>query len=339
MSGEKNVDLPEETDLEWLAELDWQAHGPARNDHPSRHLFLAEAAELIGQSICGIWPGIPHFLTMAGLPAVGQISHPDDAFSSGTPIPEVHLREHGAMRRHAERLGVPISSERCITLEEWEAILVAGDPDWDVGQAARQAAVGIAQVFARMVVKQEADVFYRPVGGGKPVPVDDIDLWEIDNDLAIKRLAVCGLSLERPFDPDAPIDHFIFVSHNRLAQAIGLASRRTYVPLSSPEHHLQRDSDYLAVQVSEVSKFLNELMVPENYDWNNDRFKRAVMAEFGSRGMGRVFEDAKAAAVALNNNSYFGKPGRKKRPEHRADLGQNDGQPLDDQHNGTLSPS
>jgi len=324
MPGDGNVELPDTTGLDWLAELNWQAHGPSRDDHPSRHLFLAEAAELIGQSVCGIWPGIPHFLARAGLPPAGSICYPDDAFVGQVPIAAVHLRDEPAMRRHAKRLNVPIASEHGISREEWDCVFAAGEADWDDGQGARRAAAGIAQVFARMAVRQEACVFYRPVGGGVPSTIEDPDLWEIDADLAIRRLAACGLSLERPYDADAPIDHFVFVGHDKLAHAIGLAAKRTYVPVSSPGMRLPRDADYLAVQVSEVAKFLDQLMVPANYDWNNDRFKRAVEAEFGSRGTGRVFEAAKALAVSQEKNRYFGEPGRRRRPEAMAAYGEDD---------------
>lgn len=305
----------DDDDLVWIADLDWKAHGPARDGYVSRHMFLAEAAEILGRRVCGIWPGPPHFLRMAEYPPPDGIVEADDAFDArGEPKAHVHDEAREAMLAHASSLLVPLRDASSIERSEWATIEERALLHWDDGTGARRAAAGIARVFARLAFQKEIDVYARPFDGKGYVRLGP-EFWDIDDDQAIRRLAACALSLEGPRDPAAQPDHRIFVSHDRFNLAIERAARRWYVPVCALEMgELERDEDHLAVNVSEVANFLIGLMVPEHSDWNDARFQVAVQDEFGSRALGVVYQRAKARAVAHPSRAYFGKAGRRRIP-------------------------
>jgi len=305
----------DDEDLVWMADLDWKAHGPARVGYIARDMFLAEAAETLGRRICGVWPVAHYFLRMAEYPPTAEMVDVDEAFDSdGHPIEGVHAREHGVMLAHAVSLDVALRDADAIGRAEWASIVQRARQQWDDGTGARRAAAGIARAFARLAFEDEIDVFARPFDGAGYVRLGP-EFWEIDDEQAIRRLASCALSVDRPYDPSALPDHRIFVGHDRYARATDRAARRWYVPVCALEMgELLREEDHVSVRVSEVAHFLAGLMVPANSDWNDNRFKDAVQAEFGSRGKGVVYDRAKARAVAHPDREYFGKAGRRRIP-------------------------
>ncbi|MFV0622656.1 hypothetical protein ACBY01_01415 [Sphingomonas sp. ac-8] len=304
----------DDEDLFWMADLDWKAHGPAREGYIGRDMFLAEAAELLGKRICGIWPGLVHFLRMAEYPPPSDIVEADEAFGADEkPIPGIYDREHGVMLAHAVSLDVPLHDADDIDRAEWALIVDKARQQWDDGLGARRAAAGIARAFARLAFEEEIDVHARPFGDKGYVRLGP-EFWEVDDEQAIRRLAACALSIDRPYEPAAQPDHRIFVGHNRYARAIDRASRRWYVPVCALDEELKRDEDQTSVRVSEVAHFLAGLMVPANSDWNDERFKDAVQAEFGSGGLGVTYNRAKAKAVAHPDRRYFGTAGRRRIP-------------------------
>lgn len=321
--------LDSDVQNEWMAALDWSAHGPARDGNVSRHLFLAEAVELLARNVCGPWPLIPHFLAHAGNPTTLETVDEGDAFEGdgsseddGRPIQDVHERLGGTMRRLAERHGVAIASDDAMTRSEWATIHHEAAWTWSVGVGARRAVAGVAPLFARMAFDRRITVLARPVGGGTQyVDAGGPEWWEIGGGQAVRRLAACGLALDDPYAEEAPATHHLFVSHDGYQAALIETARRSYVNTINVDVRVRREVDYYAVQTSEVAKFLVALMVPANASMTNDDFMRAVEAEFGSRGLGRVFTKAKALAVAHEGCERFGKPGhRPGRPREPKDL-------------------
>lgn len=302
-------------DLFWMADLEWKAHGPAREGYISEHMFMAEAAEMLGRRICGVWPGPVHFLRMAEYPPPAAMTEADEAFdAAGNPIRDIHDREHDVMLAHALSLDVPLRDADVIERAEWASIVEKARQEWDDGTGARRAAAGIARAFARLAFEGEIDVHARPFHKKEYITLGP-EFWEVDDEQAIRRLAACALSIDRPYDPSAQPNHRIFVGHARYAHAIARAARRWYVPVCALEMgELPRDEDHNSVRISEVAHFLAGLMVPANSDWNDDRFKDAVQDKFGSGGLGVVYVRAKAKAVAHPDRRYFGTAGRRRIP-------------------------
>ena len=290
-------------EISWIARLDWHAHRPAGGGYLSNRLFFASVGEIAGSIICEPWPlSHDHLLRHASNDHPGRMLQADHAFESdGAPIHSIHAALAENVRHHAERMLVPIKSPDTITFDEWQAVFDAGEDAWDLGLGARRAAAGIGPFLAKLAFEGSIRCWGRAIGGGDE---DSIELgrkyWDIDPDLAIRRLASCGLDPKNPYDAAAEITHRIFVDDGGLQNAMVRGSRTTYVPTAHLElgpWAVRRQVDYHTVTRQAVVDFLISRMTDENLHWNHDRFKRAVQDEFGVRGLGRTYEQARRIAT------------------------------------------
>src|SRR5437660_834205 len=60
------VQLIDDGELEWMAELNWRQHGLLGQGYASEHKFIAEAIRLFAEQTVEPWPdGVDHFLARA----------------------------------------------------------------------------------------------------------------------------------------------------------------------------------------------------------------------------------------------------------------------------------
>ena len=299
--------------LDWMAELDWSRHGRIGPQHLSKHMFMATVADIVGKAVCAPWPDIPFFLERARNPSPGPMVTADRAFDAdGSPKAKVQDRLADLVRDHADSFDVPIASADRITYDEWRSVEASGAIAWSEGEGARRAAAGIAPLVAEMAAKGRITTWARPKGGGDDRATQiPADLWLVDPEIAIRRLASCGLNWDRPFDEEASVDRLIFVETAKLQNTIIEFARPNYVSIAFPEEGIRRDVDHYAVDVRAVATLLESLMPPERAHWRNLDFEAEVARQFTDRALGRVYERAKRVATSHPDRKMFSRPGPK----------------------------
>ncbi len=303
-----------DTDNDWMAGLDWSKYRRPAADHVSQNIMLAGVVEMLARQVCGPYPTeITFFLSKAANTPPGRVVAAEKAFSSdGTPIHSIHQRLDSLMRSHAEDLEVGIARPDAISQDEWERIFDAGEDPWNEGLGARRAIAGLAPIFARLAAEERVECHARPINGWpETTPINGRKWWDLDPEQAVRRIAACGLNLSKPYDPHAKPDHNIFISSGGLQTVILETAGKHYVATAFQEYGdwaVRRKVDYYAVQVAEVTSFLITMMNSGRCEaFRNEDFEKAVQAEFGSRGLGRCFERAKANAVADPTRERFAK--------------------------------
>jgi hypothetical protein len=298
----------------WMAGLDWSLYRRSRQGFLSQRLFLPRAIEMFGEQICAPWPQTDFLIGEAGNEHREPIVDSSEAFlEDGTPVHSLHAAFSPAVRREAERFALPIVSADAITQDEWESIYVEHSLANGLGMAARRAVAGLAPIIAKAAMEERIATWARPLGGGdaRSVPITP-DMWDLDYDTLIRRFAACGLSIDHPHDAQAPVNHLIFVDHAKLQNEIIHLARENYVPIAFSDERLWRRVDHYAVIVDEVAAFLVELMSRPDHVLNNEQLKGVVENRFGRSAGGRVFERAKAIAVAQPGLEKHAAPGRKR---------------------------
>ncbi|WP_343762968.1 hypothetical protein [Sphingomonas molluscorum] len=306
-------DIDIDIDSEWIADLDWSRHRIGERAYLGGKIILTSVVDMLVKHVCAPPPEGDSFLANAGNTPPGRIVDSEGAFNAdGTPIHSVHRRLDSLMRSHADDLEIGITSPDMITRDEWDAIIFEGQGYWSDGVGARYAANAVAPILARMAYDKQISCFARRINGSPdPEDISGPEWWDLLPDQAVRRIATSGLNLARPMDADAPIDHLIFVSRDGLQNALIEAARKNYVELGASElgpWGFRRSVDYYAVQRAEVAEFLIQLMDSGEWEYaTNSDFEAAVQAEFGTRGLGRCYERAKAIAVSDNKRSRFKK--------------------------------
>jgi hypothetical protein len=310
----KGEGLLEDIDNDWMAGLDWSKYRRPAADYVSDTIMLAGVVDMFARQVCGPYPtGIEFFLSKAGNTPPGSVVPAEDAFApDGTPFHSVHKRLDTIMRSHADDLEVPIARPDVIGRDEWARIHDTGMDRWNLGLGARRAVAGLAPIVTRLAAEERLECHARPIHGGpKTISINGREWWDLDPEQSVRRIASSGLNLSKPYDPYAEPDHIIFVSPTGLQKVILDSAREHYVATAFREHGewaVRRKVDYYAVQVAEVTAFLVTMMNSGNCEtFTNRDFEAEVSLEFGSRGLGRCFERAKAAAVADAARSRFAK--------------------------------
>ena len=307
--------------IAWMQDLDWSFYRRARFGVISRRIFLPRLVEMFAEQICAPWPGTDYFLGEAGNPFTPPIVDVDEAFMSSAPdfekipVHSHHARFDALVRKEADRFGLPILSADRIEYNEWDAItleqmLANGD-----GIGARRALHAVAPIIAEAAMTGKVVTWARPTGGGDDRAEQMTPgMWDLDEDALYRRFAACGLCFDRPHDPDADVDHFIFADAAGLQNTILQSARQNYAPIALDPHihRLRRRVDYYAVLVEEVEAFLVTTLEKASPAIGNDTLKDLVRAEFGESATGKIFERAKAAAVKHPGLEHFANPGRKK---------------------------
>lgn len=256
----------DDAELEWLADLDWRAHGPMGAKIISDNMPIARAASFLAEHAAGdTWPDqIPFFLSLAGNRPIGRWIGVEDAYGAdGRPTSLYHDRLQLALE-HARALDVPLAATDAVTAVEWDAISIAGARAWAEGDGARHTWSDLAPLLAKLAHDRRIETFSRPIGGSeKEWPVSRA-LWKIDPDVAIVRLAHCGYDPNRPFDKGARPTHSLFVGAIGLSNALIDAARDNYIAIAFPEHRLPRPVDELAPSSRLQIEFLRTLMRENN---------------------------------------------------------------------------
>ena len=303
-----------DTDNDWIAGLDWSKYRRPAADYVSDKIMLAGVIDMLARQVCGPYPsGIEFFLSKAGKTPPGPVVAADEAFAQdGTPVHSVHRRLDSLMRSHADDLEVGIARPDVISRDEWERIFDAGQDPWNEGLGARRAIAGLAPLFARLAAEERVQCHARPMNGGPTTTlINGREWWDLDPEQAVRRIAASGLNLSNPYDPHAAPDHNIFVSFEGLQAVILDAADKHYVATSFREHGdwaVRRKVDYYAVQIAEVTAMLVSMMDSGKCEtFTNKDWETAVQSKFGTRGLGRCFERAKASAVADPTRRRFAK--------------------------------
>lgn len=303
-----------DSENEWLATLDWSAYRRPHTDWVGDGVFLPGVVDMFASQVCAPYPsGIELFLGHAGNTPPGRMILAEEAFAhDGTPLHSVHQRLDALVRAHADDLEVAIARPDVITFAEWDAVVDAGQEPWTVGQGARRALAGIAPIIARLAAEKRISCHARHrKDSNKKVDITGPEWWDLDPQQAVRRIASGGINLAAPYDPDAETDHLIFVSRDGLQNAIAETQSKEYVAIAFLEYGkwaLRRRLDHYAVQVEEVADFLIGLMNSGRFESaTNEDFMHEVSKEFGSRGLARVYERAKAIAINDPERARFGK--------------------------------
>lgn len=326
-----------------LPSLDWSAHADPSRWPIAEHLYLAEAALIVGEAICEPWDG--RELQWGSLQDAPLIPYVDIAFVDDKPVANVHdtwgstVRSiisaaefaEGELRKDEAAWlashvadpvgGLPIPSlllrarngddaDDPITPLHWEIAFLEATERHHFLRAARTAMPPIARAVAELAFKGEIETFIRPIGGATGMLQLEAEMWGIDDPMP--RLASCSMNKDRPFDIEAEPTHLIFVEERSLRRAMpGLAKRVQIALISELEGGDWRLSvDIYETTITELTDELNRLMeLPACAHWTKLTFLDHAETMFGSRAGGVVFEHAWRDATAKHPS--FSKPGRR----------------------------
>lgn len=320
----------------------WAVYGDAMRWPVTQHLFLAEAARLVGAAICEPWDDA----VLLGMtrPDSPDIPSADDAFEDGVPIAEVHAAFGPAVRtvlspasfserhlRNDEKAwvrshvpdpegGSPLPAlllrarngdDRAdpISFAHWEFAALQSAEDNNLFDAACRATAAIAGLITRMAFEGAIQTFARRIGGDLEAVLLTKFHWAIDDPLS--RLASCAISLEHPFDAGATPTHLLFVAREGFAAALASYTPDHLIGLVGElEDGVRRKPDYYGATVTEVANRLQEKMGdPGCASWRSTRFKDDIQTKFGSAGGGVVFDRAwKIATKQFPQFSLGGRP-------------------------------
>lgn len=233
-----------------FASLDWSVH--ATREHwprSSEGAFIAAAIQRLGHlELCDWMEDEPRWANQQRLP---YLPPPEIAFNDDQPVEKVHHDFASIVRAYLS----PAEFEARHLARRIEAQLAAGDGlDVDlVGQIhaadlraycnedqddpitlAHWAGVWrewleinsqidgaesrlplVADQVINLAQSGRLKAFARAHGGGVLTSIDRV-LWEIDNDVCLRRLASCSINLEIPLALDAPPTHWIFIDKSDL---------------------------------------------------------------------------------------------------------------------------
>lgn len=295
----------EDRDLDWIARFDWRQHGKIASNTVSDKMPYAKAASLLAEYAAG--PDWPHeigfFLSKAGNRPVGDHVDADAAFAAdGKPTSLYHDHLPLALE-HARHLKVPLASRDAITRTEWEEIDQIGAQDWAEGEGARRMVSLLGPLLARLAHKNEAvRTFARPIGGGEDVRLAR-ELWLIDPDVAIARLASCGINLDKAFSAEAHPTHRLFVQPDPgLDAAFREAARDNYIPHAFVEVVFPRPIDETAPSKAILKAYLRSLM-NEHPDWSRQKFTEAVEDRYGIKFPERMHRDFRRAILSATDDT------------------------------------
>lgn len=296
---------------DWMAGFDWSRHQVRASTYISDSLLLSGFTEVFAKAICGFYPEDDSLLLGYGsTEPPGSVVTAKRAFTpDGRPIYSIHNRLAPIMRRHADNFNIGVAEPDLINPQEWNEILSSGLIPWNLANTSRHIVAEISPIIAQMAFDQKIILKARPLGGGFPVDFFSKDLWGIDRDVSIHRVITCGINYNNPFDRNAPIDHLLYVERKDMQTAILAEAKKDYIAAVGAEFGkfvFRRKIDYVAVQIEEVTTFLIDRMNDaECAFWTNRNFKDAVEDEFGTRGLGRCFEQAKRRATQDPSRKRF----------------------------------
>lgn len=305
--------------LTWMIDLDWRQHRAGRMDGRTDHGTIPETAIRLGEELCAPWLEEPGFLSFADV----ELLDPDlldehAAFDpAGMPVPAVHERSAGLIRRKAEELRVAVSDPRALTLEEWSDVHLAAWLQASLGAGARRAASGMAPILARLAADGEIETYTTRLGGGPATPLPAAIWRNISDEQAIRRFAACGLSLASPYDPAAAIDSLILIGEHDLDAAIRRAALTRYVPTIVEDVRVWRPVDDRPIKLGDAMWILRDIM-SNSPVMSNEALKRAFLEITGVELGKRRFEEAKRKLVAAHPSfNDFARGGPRQARERR----------------------
>lgn len=233
-----------------FASLDWSVHAaPEHWPRSSGGAFIASAIQRLGHLKLYDWTGDePRWANHQRRP---YLPPPEVAFKTDQPVGKVH-EDFGPLIRsyrspavfEAQQLarqieshlaageGLDLDLEGQIHAADLRAYLDEdqGDPitqahwtevwwEWLETDSELDGAESrlplVADQLIDLAQSGRLKTFARPRGGGDPLPVPAA-LWEIDNDVCLRRLACCSVNLEAPLSLEMPPTHWIFIDKSDL---------------------------------------------------------------------------------------------------------------------------
>lgn len=297
--------------LTWMIGLDWRQHRSGQLDDRTDLASIPEVAVRMGRELCAPWIEEPNFLTFAGVDRLDPALVDEYlAFDSeGRPIPSIHERSADLFRRKAEELGVPVGDPRSLTPDEWSDVHLTAWLQASMGDGARRAASGMAPLLARLAADGEIETYATKLGGGPAEPIPRTMWSNLSHDQAVRRLALCGLSIADPYEPAAPIDRMIFVDDRNLDEAIRRTALANYVPIINEDIRVWRPSDDRPIKLGDAMSVLHGIMTSGSVI-TNEALKARFLAITGRALSKGKFEEAKRRLLAAHSSlKSFGQGG------------------------------
>lgn len=293
--------LLDDNDLAWMANLDWSYYRGKSLGFVADHVPIAQAVRDLAEMAVEYWPDdIEDYLACAGKEPQGDWRPASLAFDENGRPTSVYHDGISLVRKHAAWMHIPLAIEDPITVEQWQQVEDEGLFPWEEGDSARRLWVELAPMFARLAHQGDLGTFVAPRGGGKETPLSR-DVWRIDPDAAIIRLAKCGLSPDNPFDMDlhSVPTHMLFVDSTGLDKKLQGAARSNFIKTLNLENddRLLREIDEKKVPLTMLVRHLSSLMTEERYSWSNSRFIGALEERFSTNISGRLYQRIKNMAL------------------------------------------
>lgn len=249
-------------------------------------------------------------------------------WSARAPLGGIRAGTLNEPRRHL--------SEKPLTIGEWErayeiVVVEGGFRAW-AAAALEHVAFAVAEMATREAGADDAITLVgRPVLGGPPTPLDR-SIWATGRELRLRRLAACGLNVDAPFDPDAPVTHLIFATGDSVQEAVDAYAEHHRVPAVPNDHPWWTEQrakirgwapNFVPV-VRE--RLVVELLKPENRFWRLPQAQEWVrfQKDLGDGShvlngvVARVVEDLKRETRA--GGPVYASLGKDGRPRHGMEL-------------------
>lgn len=332
--------------------LDWSRHRLQPHEaETGPGLFLPDVASMIGARLLETWSGSETSdIVLPPAPSL-EVPPPAHAFDDDDePIGAVHQAYGGAVRdalvwEADERrrswkpngpLGFDHGSSRLqpgdeLSIEDWERAYEAVVFPRELRNGARLSLERLAKAIAEMASFSEHDersmtLIGRPVLGGSPRIIDR-SLWSTGPELRMRRLAACGLNLDAPFDPEAPVTHLLFVAEEGLRGAIdAYASENLFLAADDfrewwPGRPPTRRSWTLALDQRIREVLVPELLKKDNLYWRVAQAQRFIRLHASFKHdfdydaiVARVCSDLKKEADEQGiSYAHLGRPGRSRK--------------------------
>lgn len=306
---------------------------------------------MIGARLIETWSGSETCDMVLPPPPSFEVPPPGHAFDDdGEPIAAVHQGYGRCIRdallweanEHRHRwvpngpLGFDHGSQRHqpgdeLSIHDWERAYEAVVFPRELRSGARLSLERLANAIAEMASLDEGDersitLIGRPILGGPPRTIDR-SVWTTGPELRMRRLAACGLNVDAPFDPTAPVTHLVFVAEEGLREAIDVyASENMFLAADDFQEWWPSRPPIRRSWTSKLDAKIREVLVPEllkaeNLYWRLAQAQRFIQRHKDFAGdfdydavVARVCSDLKKEAAEQGiSYAHLGRPGRSRK--------------------------
>lgn len=176
-----------------------------------------------------------------------------------------------------------------ITFGHWAEVWWTCHLENDELDGAEQRLRGVASLLVDLAQTGVLKTSARPLRGGAAIELA-AELWEVDSGLP--RMASCGINLDDPLNPDAPITHWIFADGADLARKMGDDGKQATV-LASTEADIKKVAGFSQATIDECVRWLTvKFNDPATELLTKEDFAEQAIAIHGSRLSHRGFVEA-----------------------------------------------